>query len=241
MKLITSLSIISLTCLSATAAESTIDKVTDGEIKYGLEGLTTWRSEYMYRGFKLADKSMEFQLAGQVALSNTETIDIGLYFGTATGDGDFTEAGAFIDFSKNIGDLTYTAKLTLRDYANTQLKSQFKSGADLGGSVNWVLNDTIDFTALLTYDTGAKGAYGEIKASAYQEVSNSSYLLFSTGVGATADYYDRSGLHHIFAKLEYTYNISDSVSLSPFVATSIAIHDEAENSLSGGVYFAVSF
>lgn len=237
MKLITSVSLLALTCLTANASESAIDKVTDGEIKFGLEGLTTWRSEYMYRGFKLADKSMEFQLAGQLSLSNTETIDLGLYFDTATGDGDFTEAAAYFDFSKNIGDLTYTAKLTLRDYAN----SQFKSGADIGGSVNWKMNDTIDFTALLTYDTGAKGAYGEIKASAYKEISNNSFLVFKTGIGATADYYDRSGLHQLFAKLEYTYNISENVSVSPFVGTSIGIHEDAVNSLFGGVYFAVSF
>jgi hypothetical protein len=191
----------------------------------------------MYRGFKLADKSMEFQLAGQVALSNTDTIDLGLYFDTATGDGDFTESGAYVDFSKNIGDLTYTAKLTLRDYTN----SGFESGADIGGSVNWKLNDNIDFTALLAYDTGAKGAYGEIKASAYKEVSTSSYLIFKTGVGATADYYNRSGLHQLFAQLEYTYNISDNVSISPFLGSSIGIHDAAVNSLFGGIYFAVSF
>ena len=191
----------------------------------------------MYRGFKLADKSMEFQLSGQVSLSDTETIDLGFYFDTATGDGDFTEAGAFFDFSKNIGDLTYTAKLTLRDYSN----SQFKSGADIGGSVNWKLNDTIDFTALLSYDTGAKGAYGEIKASAYKEITDSSYLMLKTGIGATADYYDRSGFHQFFAKLEYTYNISDNVSVSPFVGTSIGIHEDAESSLYGGIYFAVSF
>ena len=236
MKLLASTAIFSLTALTA-SANDTIYKSVEGDIKFGLEGLTTWRSEYMYRGFKLADKSMEFQLAGQVALSNTETIDLGLYFDTATGDGDFTEAGAYIDFSKNIGDLTYTAKLTLRDYAN----SQFKSGADIGGSVNWKMNDTFDFTAQLTYDTGAEGAYGEIKATAYKELSNSSYLMFKTGIGATASYYDRSGIHHLFAKLEYTYNISDNVSVTPFIGTSIGIHEEAENSIYGGIYFAVSF
>ncbi len=238
MKLINSASILSLTCLSVIAADDpSIQKNSDAEIKFGLEGLTTWRSEYMYRGFKLADKSIGFQIAGQLALSDTETLDIGLYFDTATGDGDFTEAGTFIDFSKNIGDLTYTAKLNLRDYANSQLKS----GADLGGSVNWKMNENIDFTALLTYDTGAKGAYGEVKATTYKGITDSAYLLFHTGLGATADYYERSGIHHLFAKLEYTYNISDNVSVTSFLGASIGIHDEAVNSLYGGIYFAVSF
>lgn len=237
MKLIVAATLLSISILTSSAAEPAIDKAADEEIKFGLEGLTTWRSEYLYRGFKLAGKSMEFQIAGQVALSNTETIDLGLYYDTATGDGDFTEAGTYIDFSKNIGDLTYSAKLAGRDYSN----SPFKSGADIGGSVNWKINAAIDLTSTLAYDTGAKGAYAEIKASAYKELSTSSYLMFKTGVGATADYYDRSGLHHLFAQLEYTYNISENVSVSPFVGTSIGIHDEAVNSLFGGMYFAVSF
>jgi hypothetical protein len=237
MKLIVASTLLSISILTSSAAEPTIDKAADEEIKFGLEGLTTWRSEYLYRGFKLAGKSMEFQIAGQVALSNTETIDVGLYYDTATGDGDFTEAGTYIDFSKNIGDLTYSAKLAGRDYSN----SPFKSGADIGGSVNWKINDAIDLTSTLAYDTGAKGAYAEIKASAYKELSTSSYLMFKTGVGATADYYDRSGLHHLFAQLEYTYNISDNVSVSPFIGTSLGIHDDAVNSLFSGIYFAVSF
>ena len=234
---LTNISILALSSASVIAADDVIDKFADSEIKYGLEGLTTWRSEYMYRGFKLADKSMEFQLAGQVALSDTETIDFGLYFDTATGDGDFTETGAFIDFSKNIGDLTYTANLTLRDYAN----SSFKSGADIGGSINWIHNDTIDFTAHLSYDTGASGAYAEFKATAYKELSQSSYLLLNGGIGATASYYDRSGLHHLFAKLEYTYNISDNVSISPFIGANLGIHKDAQDSIHAGIYFAVSF
>lgn len=242
MKLTLSAALFSLTILTSSAVESVIDKLVidklaNEEIKFGLEALTTWRSEYMYRGFKLASQSMEFQLAGQIALSNTETIDAGLYYDTATGDGDFTEAGTYIDFSKNIGDLTYSAKLTLRDYSNTT----FKSGADIGGALKWKINNTFDLTSTLAYDTGAQGAYAEIKATAYKELSTSSYLILKTGIGATADYYDRSGIHHLFAQLEYTYNISENVSITPYLATSIGIHDDAPNSLSSGLYFAVSF
>lgn len=237
MKSISIASLLILTSITTQAATPSINELMDRDVKFGLEGLTTWRSEYIYRGFKLADKSMEFQLAGQVALSNSETIDLGLYFDTATGDGDFTETGAFIDFSKNIGDLTYSAKFTLRDYAN----STFKSGADIGGSISLKYNKNIDFTALLAYDTGASGAYAEIKASAYKELSIDSFLIFNAGFSATADYYDRSGIHHLFAKLEYTYNISDNVSFTPFIGTSLGIHSDAPHSIYSGINFAVSF
>ena len=237
MKPITTLSILALSCLSANASYTITKDATGEEIKFGLEALTTWRSEYNYRGFQLADQSLEFQIAGQVALSDTQTIDIGIYHGSATGDGDFKETAAYIDFSKNIGDLTYTAKLAFKDFSD----SIFDSGVDIGGSVNWVYNDTIDFTALLTYDTGAEGFYGEIKASAYKGLSLDSYLTFDIGLGITADYYDRSGLHQYFAKLSYTYNINESVSVSPYVGTSLGIDDEAQDSLYSGFYFAVSF
>ena len=53
---------------------------TKAELKYGVEALTTWRSEYVYRGFELADNSMEFQLAGQVALSNTDTLQLAMTY-----------------------------------------------------------------------------------------------------------------------------------------------------------------
>lgn len=237
MKLITTLTLLSLSVFPATAQNALLEKAADGEVKFGLEGLTTWRSEYIYRGFSLANQSLGFQLAGQVSLSNSSTLDIGFNHDTASGDGEFSETGAYIDFSKDIGDLTYTASLNLRDYSN----SEFDSGADIGGKVNWAYNDTFDFTAQLSYDTGASGIYGELKASAYKNISIDSYLLFNTGLGITSSYYDRTGLHQFFAKLEYVYNINDSVSISPYIGTSLGIHDEAIDSIYSGVYFAVSF
>lgn len=241
MKLLISAStiyLLSLSAITATAQNSIIDKVTDdGDIKYGLEALTTWKSEYLHNGFRLSNQNLGFQLSGQVALSNTTTLDIGLHHDAATGDGNFTETGAYIDFTKDIGDLSYSYTFNLRDYDN----SEFKSGADFGGKVNWAYDDTFDFTAALSYDTGASGFYGEVKASAYKNISNDSYLLFETGFGLASSYYGRTGLHHIFAKLEYVYNINDSISISPYIGTSLGVHNDAPDSIYSGIYFAVSF
>lgn len=242
--MIKQLTIITLTLATSILTSSAqASKRDDAEIKLGFEALTSWRSEYIYRGFQLADNSMEFQLAGQIALSNTETIDFGLFHGTATSDGNFSETGAYIDFSKNIGDLTYSAKLALRDYSNTDETpfSNFKSGADIGSSIRWAYSDNIDFITHLSYDTGAKGFYLESKASYYKNIDQDTYLTLQAGIGAAADYYSRDGIHHAFTKLEYTYNISDAVSISPFISANLGIHDQAESHLFGGIYFAVSF
>ena len=112
---------------------------------------------------------------------------------------------------------------------------------DLNLGVSYHLNDLFDVKASLSYDTGAEGFYFESKVSYYEEVNEDSYVTLDMGISLVDDYYDRTGLNHAFAKLSYTYNINDSVSLSPYLTTILGIHDEADNHVIGGAYFAVSF
>lgn len=216
---------------------------TDAELKFGLEALTSYRSGYVYRGFDLAGESLEFQLAGQVALSNTDTIDAGIYYGTASGSGDFTELAGFVDFSRDIGDFTYSALLNVRDYGSTAIDSEIEleSGVDIGGSVSWRYSDSIDFTGEISFDTGAGGFYFEGKVGYYGNLGLDAFWTVDAGVGAVLDYYERNGLHQAFLKIGYTYNINDSVSVSPYGELSLGIDSAASDLLVGGVYFAVSF
>jgi hypothetical protein len=204
---------------------------------HGIEALASWRSEYVYRGFSLASSSMEFQLAAQIALSDDYSLDTGVYYGTETGQGTFSELTGFANLIKSAGDFTYSAKLAYHEYG----QSIFDSGVDLGLSVRYQMNDNFDVSGTMSYDTGAEGFYFESKLSYYEEVDTDSYLVWDTGVSAVAEYYDRDGIHHAFSKLSYTYNINDSVSVSPYVSAVLGIHEETKNHLLGGVYFAVSF
>jgi len=219
------------------ASTLNINQRSNAELKYGIEAVTTWRSEYVYRGFALAGNSMEFQLAGQMALSNDSAIDVGLFYGTATSDGDFSEFGGFVDYSKVVGKYTYAVELALRDYS----QSTFKSGADLGGSVNCQINEAFGVSGSASYDTGAEGFHFESKLSYFEQVNDDSYLVLDAGISAVVDYYGRNGFHHAFSKLAYTYNINDSVSVTPYVSANLGIHSKTKNHLFGGVYFAVSF
>jgi len=204
---------------------------------YGIEALTSWRSEYVYRGFSLASSSMEFQLAAQIALSDDYTLDTGVYYGTETGRGDFSELTAFANVSRSAGDFTYSAQLAYHEYG----KSFFQSGLDLGLNIRYQINDSFDVSGTMSYDTGADGFYFESKLSYYEEVDSDSYVVWDAGIAGVAEYYDRDGLHHAFSKLSYTYNINDSISVSPYVSAVLGIHEETKNHLLGGVYFAVSF
>lgn len=209
----------------------------DEDKKLQIEGLTTWRSEYLYRGFRIAGSSQETQFAGQFAISDSESMDIGLFYGTATGSGDFSEYAGFFNYSKYIGDYRVSGKITFNEHDH----SLFRSGvsADLG--VAYQIDDQFALRSLVSYDTGARGLYSELKLEYYKEVDESSYFIFNTGVSVTGDYYDASGVHNIFSQLSYTFNVNESVSFTPYVMASLAINDEIEDSLLGGAYFSVNF
>lgn len=205
--------------------------------QYGIEAVTSWRSEYVYRGFDITANSMEFQLAGEIALTDNSSLDVGLFYGTASGKGDFSEIAGFLDYNREVGKYTFAIKLVLHDYSNSILKT----GVDLEAGVNYQLNEAFDVSSYLSYNSGAEGVYYETKLSYFEQVNDDSYLVFDAGFSIVGDYYQRSGLNHVFSKLTYTYNINDSVSLSPYISGNIGIHEDAKNHLFGGVYFAVSF
>lgn len=206
-------------------------------IKFGFEGLTSYRSEYIHRGFKLAKESLEFQLGAQVALSDTSFLDLGLWYGTEMGDGDFSETGAFIDFTKNIGDINYTIGVKAQDYSN----SIFESGVEFSFGIDWRINDNWNLKGIILYDTGANGWYRNTKISYYKNIDDKSYFTFDLGVSAVSNYYGRDGFNDVNAKFSYTYNISDAVSVTPYLGASMGIDRDAEDHLFGGIYFAVSF
>lgn len=207
------------------------------KLKYGLEALTTWRSDYIYRGLQLSSSTLEFQLAAEVSLNNRDSFNLGLYYNTATGKGSFSETAAYLELARKINDDTLTFGILARHTAN----SSFKSGAEFNLSYLHPLNDNFELTGTLSYDTAAEGAFAEALGSYYKNFDDTSYLMVDLGLTATANYYDISGVNHLKAKISYTYNISDAVSVSPYLAAHLALNNQVDDHIHGGIYFAVSF
>lgn len=208
-------------------------------IPYGIEALTSYRSEYIYRGFELSNDTIDFQLSSRISLENDYSINTASWYNSALDDGDFNEFGFYADIRKDIGDMTYSLGATYRDYDDTF----FNDGFDIFGSATWHVNKCVDLGASVSYDTGADGWYGELFSSYYYRINDSSFLTLRGGVSAVDDYYGREGFNDVFAKLAYTYDINQTVSVSPYIATSILLDDDelGNDSFFGGVYFAVSF
>ena len=204
----------------------------------GIEVVTGYRTDYVYRGFQLAGSLIDVQAQAEIALSNEWLLDVGGYYGTATGDGDFSEAAAFFDFRYETEKWSATFGTTWHDYQD----SFFESGFDLAPSFTWHLTKDWDIGTGIAYDTGDGGWYGNLEATWSKPTGENSFFSTEAGTSWTEDYYGSSGWHDIYGRLGWTYAFNRSVSVTPFVGTSIPMNSSPEhNRLFGGVWFEVNF
>lgn len=209
------------------------------DIPYGIEFLTQYSSEYNYRGFILAQDTIDVQLSTHYAFGKSTYINGAAWFGSAVGDGDFTEAGFLADLRKDIDQWTLSLSGTYRSYSNTF----FENGVNIETVAYYQWNSMFQSSAHIAYDTGAEGWYGSLETGYYHRINDDSFFLFDVGVSAVENYYSRDGFNDVFGKLTYTYNINQSVSLSPYIGTSVLLDDKetGSDSLYGGIYLAVTF
>lgn len=204
----------------------------------GIEVVTGYRTEYIHRGFKLADDLIDVQLEAEIALSNEWMLSLGGNYGTATGDEDFAEAAAFFDLHYDTKQWTAGIATTWRDYKD----SIFEDGFDLNPSFTWHLTDDWDLGAGVAYDTGDGGWYGNVEAGWSKPLGKSSFVEVKVGTSLTSDYYGSSGWHDLYARLSWSYAFNDSVAVTPFAGTSIPMESSPQsNRLFAGVWFEVNF
>lgn len=209
------------------------------EVPYGIEALAQYRSDYRYRGFSLADNTIDLQLSSLYAFSDTVDLSTATWYGTATGSGQFSEFGLMAELSKQFGQFNLGTSATYRG----QSYSPLKSGLNLEARAHWGINDQLDISIKGAYDTGAEGWYSDLSGNYFIPMNDDSYFDISLGCSAVNSYYDRDGLNDLFTKFTYTYNINQSISVSPYLGTSTLLDsaDQGKDSLHGGLYFAVSF
>lgn len=211
---------------------------TDDRLPIGIEVVTGYRTDYVYRGFQLAGSLIDVQAEAEVALSDDWLLNVGGYYGTATGDADFSEAAAFFDLRYETEKWTAAFGTTWHDYQD----SFFEDGFDLAPSFTWHLTKDWDIGTGIAYDTGDGGWYGHLEATWSKATGEHSFLSTEAGTSWTEDYYGSSGWHDVYARLGWTYAFNRSVSVTPFVGTSIPMSSSPErNRLFGGVWFEVNF
>ena len=209
------------------------------DIPYGLEFLTQYKSEYNYRGFILAQDTIDIQFGGNYAFDDTTSLNAASWFATEAGSGDFTEAGLLVDLQKEIDQWTLSLSGTYHSFTNTFLES----GTNIEAAAYYQWNGPIESSGRIAYDTGAEGWFSALSSSYYQRINDQSYLLVDFGISYVSHYYGREGFNDAYGKISYTYNINQSLSISPYIGTSLLLDnkDTGRDSLYGGIYLAVSF
>lgn len=208
------------------------------DIPIGVEVVTGYRSEYIYRGFKLANDLIEVQAEAEIALSNEWILALGGFYGTGTGNGDFSEAAAFFDLRYDTEQWTAGLATTWRNYQD----SFFRDGFDLAPSFTWHLSEDWDLGTGVAYDTGDGGWYGNLEAAWSRPLGESSFLAISAGSSWTEDYYTSSGWNDLYSRISWTYAFNESVALTPFAGVSFPMSGSPESDhLYGGLWFEVNF
>lgn len=191
------------------------------DIPYGVEALTGVRSAYLFRGFKLADFSLDFQLETEIALGSDFFVNVGASH-LAESDGDFSESAVFADLRKSYEDFSVGGSLTYRNFDHPI----FDSGANMGLFADYLFNDEWDGRVSLFYDTGAEGFYFSADLNWSKPFGEDSFVAAMSGLSLVSDYYGRDGLNDFFGKISYTYNINSGVAVTPFVGFSLPLEDD---------------
>jgi len=240
MKTILSLSLLSL-CLPAQLSAEV-----ENDLALGIEAVTGFRSDYIHRGFELAEGTLDFQIEGEIALNNHTFLNVGAWYATETGNGKFDETAFFTHLRfEHSEQLTLGLSATYRSFSNSTppLSVMFEDGVDAGAFATWNFCKDFNATAGAYYDTGAEAWYGHLETRWSKVVSEKSFVTLKTGVSYVDDYYGRDGLNDVYSRLSFTYNISETVSLTPFVGGSALLDsdDPGGDQAFGGVWFEVRF
>nr|MBR9811952.1 hypothetical protein [bacterium] len=210
----------------------------DSEIPLGIEAVTGLRTDYVHRGFQLAESALDFQLEAEIILPNNNSLSLGFAHLSESG-GDFNETWSYLEFSHSSNkNLTSGASFTYRD----RNESILQGGFDLGLFTSYSINDVWRWRNEVNFDLGVDGVYLNTELEWSQIISNKSFVTIKAGLSWVSDYLERDGLNDFHSRITYTYTLSDRVSFTPFIGSSIQIGDkDADDILYGGLWFEVIF
>lgn len=210
----------------------------ENEIPLGVEVVSGIRSAYVYRGFKLADTSLDLQIEAELALSNESSINLGTWH-LSESSGDFSETGAFLDLRSDLNDqTTIGSSLTFRNFRGTALES----GLDVGLFVSHQFDDSWDSKAGVYYDLGNDAFYASAGLRWSKPFSEKAFIAVENSVSYVSDYLEHDGFNDYYGRLSLTYAMSDTVSFTPFVGWSIQLDDStSDDSVFGGLWFEFIF
>ena len=209
---------------------------------------TGYDTDYIFRGYDLGHDSLWTQLDLSVPLGDSLEFAVGAWYQNAfNGDGD-SELDVYASLAFDFGvwglELGYTHYAYPEGFGpgtgggnGNESNEAYVSAGTTIGPVDVALAYYYDFDLEVSYVEATAGT--SIPLSSYVSLDPSiglSYIDIDNGPAGVED----SGLNHFFAKLEMPIKLTESATLTPYVATSIA-QDVAEDYNRSGFAHADDF
>ncbi|WP_411847181.1 hypothetical protein AAFN60_07050 [Roseibacillus persicicus] len=208
----------------------------EDDLTLGIETVTGLRSAYNYRGFQLADATLETQIETEITLGEGYALGLVAWHVAESSD-DFAETAFGVSLRRDFEEVSLTASLDYHLFS----ESLFEDGVDLGLKAQWLLDENWDLAAKAHYDFGAEGTYFALEGGWSHPLSEDLFIAAESGISAVGDYYERSGMNDFYGRLSLTYNVNSFLSLTPFAGYSIGLSDGADDEAYAGIWLAVSF
>lgn len=206
------------------------------DLVWGIETVTGLRSDLVYRGFDLADATLETQVETEVTLGANYALGLAAWHSAESSD-NFAETGLGVNLRRDFEKVSLTLSLDYHDFS----ESLFQDGADLGLKAQWFLTENWDLAIKGHYDFGAEGSYFAMEGGWSHPLSEKLFLAAESGVSALENYYARSGMNDFYGRLSVTYNVNSFLSLTPFLGYSVGLAEGTEDTAFLGLWLAVTF
>ncbi len=208
-------------------------------------------SDYIFRGVDLGQNYVWSQLDLSVPIGETVELALGAWYTSAFNDEE-NELDLYASLGFDFGAWGLEVGYTHYDYPNGWLGDGSSNGGETNeayisaGTTLWAL----DLAIAYYYDFDLEVHYVEATAATTFELTP--YVSLDPSIGVSyidlddSGVSDDSGWNHFFARLELPIALTESATLTPYIATSVALDyledDAGENDyFYGGVSLSVDF
>lgn len=205
-------------------------------IQLGVQFMTGYRSNYVFRGVELGEQAIEGQIASSIALSNDWALAGEVDFVHCFAAGNVSQTTLYSELQYYLADeCTLGPSLGAQFYGG---RTEFQSGCEPGFALRWNPVPEWSLAATGVYDGGQKGFYGN-GAVTWQPLLTKSIAWENTvGVGISSDYLGASGFSDILLRSGLNIRLGPSLRLQPYTAITFRVGDRSGQTVCVGVWFS---
>ncbi len=231
--------LLSLASANAGPAAPPADFDTGEPFSLGAEVSLGYDSSYIFRGVDFGDNLIWGDVNIGVPVTDTVDVTVGAWYASLA-DRDYDELNVYGGVSADLGAFELGIGLTWYEFTRTDDADIVEPGANIGTSVG-----PVDLSLGYYFDTEVDGHYIELSGESTIEITDAVALVPGVSVSYADDYYGVSGFNNVGLSLALPIALTDTATLTPYVAGSIAIdalEDLGEDDhIYGGVALSVTF